>query len=240
MILVDTLRRFFHFLGKDNGILFTNSVEFLIFSLIAYIVISEYMKRRSTELKISSIAFLIFSLNNLLMMVFQSLNLFSGLDISVYEVWLPLLDHFLESLALIVLANAIVYPVIIKKIKKNMLVIPIIALCITYIIAQILWFFELRFQPGGEFHESLMYFTYLIIKSAILFLPLYLTAAVSKRAIRYRFQIFAALLLSNINDLVTSKSSKTTYIRKAYMVWWFLKCKEAINELEVDIGEKHR
>ena len=200
-MIIEPLQRFFFFLSRDNGLLFTHSVEFLIFSFITYIVISEYLKRRTSELRISSLAFGLFSLEKLMMMLFLFFKIFAGLDIASYELWLPLLDTLLETLALIVLANAIVYPVL-GKWRQRAFLPPLIGIGFVYILSEVLWILELVYQPGGEFHESLLFFAFLIIKSAILLLPLYLTATVSKRQIRYRFQIFAALLIYFITQFL--------------------------------------
>ena len=200
-MIIEPLQKFFLFLSRDNGLLFTRSVEFLIFSFITYIVVSEYLKRRTSELRISSLAFGLFSLEKFMMTLFLFFKIFAGLSTASYEFWLPLLDTLLETLALIVLANAIVYPVL-GKWKQRAFLPPLLFLGIVYILSEVLWILELVYQPGGEFDESLLFFTFLIIKSAILLLPLYLTATASKRQIRYRFQIFAALLIYFITQFL--------------------------------------
>ncbi|MBW2967820.1 cell wall metabolism sensor histidine kinase WalK [Candidatus Woesearchaeota archaeon] len=110
MTFADLLHGFFNFLGFTEGALLKTAIELLLFTVVTYMITSEWTRSRQKELRFLIIAFGAMALNKLVAVYFLASVVFTK---APAEFWmLHTFDNFLEIFALFLVANAFVYPII--------------------------------------------------------------------------------------------------------------------------------
>ena len=104
------LHVFFFFLSTPSGILFKAAIELIIFLLVTYMTISEFLRERNSEHKYLFLAFASLVLQRLIIVLIYSDAVFGELSPSDVEFYIPIVIHTLEAFAFILLANAFIYP----------------------------------------------------------------------------------------------------------------------------------
>jgi signal transduction histidine kinase len=113
MIFIQLLHAFFNFLGTVRGELLKTAVELIFFTIVTYMVISEWSRNRKKELKFLIIAFSTLVIDKLVTVVFLASYVFA--DAPSYFLTLKTVDKFFEFFALFLVVNAFVYPIIKQK-----------------------------------------------------------------------------------------------------------------------------
>jgi len=113
MTFAELLHGFFNFLGYPPGELLKSSVELIFFTIITYMVTSEWTRSRKKELKFLILAFGALTINKLISTYFLAGHVFT--DGIAYFHTLAMLDNFMEIFALFLVANAFVYPIMRQK-----------------------------------------------------------------------------------------------------------------------------
>ena len=113
MTLAQLLHGFFNFLGTIEGELLKTAVELIFFTIVLYMVISEWIRSREKEHKFLVIAFSALVLDKLFTVYFLANYVFAHAD--PYFWTLDTLHNFFEIFALFLLANAFVYPIMKQK-----------------------------------------------------------------------------------------------------------------------------
>ncbi|MEK6968282.1 MAG: HAMP domain-containing sensor histidine kinase, partial [Nanoarchaeota archaeon] len=115
--LIEAFHRFFFFLGTNDGILLTRTIELVVFWLITYMVVSEFLRTKEEELQYLALAFGIFSIEKTILTTTTWLLTFSELTIEGIPAFLPLIQYGLEMLAIVMLVNAFGFPMF-RKVEK--------------------------------------------------------------------------------------------------------------------------
>lgn len=113
MTLAQLLHGFFNFLGTTEGELLKTAVELIFFTIVDYMIISEWTRNRKKELKFLIIAFSALAVDKLFALYFLATFVFANAHAHFWT--LNTVDNFLEIIALFLVANAFVYPIIRQK-----------------------------------------------------------------------------------------------------------------------------
>jgi len=112
------IHKIFLFLGTLEGELVKKVFELILFLLITYMVISEYSRDQRRDLKYLIAGFSALSFEKIVSTIVLAGVLFGKLGATTYNSYFPVIDHLLETLALVLMVNAFLFPIIIKKIKS--------------------------------------------------------------------------------------------------------------------------
>ena len=186
---------FFFFLSTPAGILFKASIEFIIFLLVTYMTISEFLREKNSEHKYLFLAFASLALQRLIIVIVYSYDVFGGLSISDVEFYIPIVIHTLEAFAFILLANAFIYPYRTNR-KKIVSTIEMetIALFVISALIGVLWLRELELIPSKQFNGFYGFAVFSTIKATAL-LYAFFKLLRKKELIRHRHNILTAFLV---------------------------------------------
>lgn len=169
------LHEFFFFLGTLEGNFFKRAIDLVIFVIVTYMIISEYIREGQRELKYLSIAFAALAFERLISTTIFAYILFGGLNLAQLEGFFPVFDNALEAFALILLANAFIYPIYkdnVNKLRSNIKK-ELFVLLIIFIIIEGLWLIDRAIEPGRDFRFHWGSLIFVLIRIAILIYPLY-------------------------------------------------------------------
>jgi signal transduction histidine kinase len=113
MTLVQLLHGFFNFLGTTEGELLKAAIELIFFTIVDYMIISEWTRSRRRELKIMVMAFSALVFDKLLATLLLANFVFSR---GTAELWnISFIHNFFEIFAIFLVANAFIYPILRQK-----------------------------------------------------------------------------------------------------------------------------
>ena len=193
--IFSVLHQFFFFLSTNEGIWFRSSVELIIFLLVAYMTISEYTREKNTEHKYLSLAFASLALHRFIMVFVFSHVIFGNETLPRIEHFMPVVLHFLEIIAFMLLANAFIYPY--KKNFKNFMSSIETETVVIFLVAaliEVLWLRELTSNKAASFSSFYGFAVFSAIKFFLLIYPI-LIIAKFRKAFRYEHTIVIAFLI---------------------------------------------
>ncbi len=194
----DTLHKFFFFLSTPEGSFFKSSLELVIFLLLSYMVISEFLrtsdKSRKSELKFFMVAFVSLLVSSLLQVIIYGGVLFAGFDTSDINFFWPVVGWILNLVTLVLLVNAFIYPAIRKKSFRfeSDLKTQLAAIIIGGIVVELSWLMQ---SPTGEFLEFWGDYFFVLVEFFIIGYALYELWMHSTPNFKYRGNIFLAFWL---------------------------------------------
>src|SRR3989344_9183842 len=103
---IDTFHRISYFLGTDQGEFFKRSIELLLYTLLSYMIISEFRKSKRKELIYLMVGFVSLMIHRLLLVFFNANILFAQVDLSSLDFFLPILLSSLQLVSIILIVNA--------------------------------------------------------------------------------------------------------------------------------------
>jgi signal transduction histidine kinase len=113
MTLEQLLHGFFNFLGTTEGALLKASLEFILFTIVDYMALSEWTRNRKSELKFLIIAFTAMAVDKLFATYFLASFVFTKGSAELWD--LHAVHNFFEIFAIFLMVNAFVYPIIKQK-----------------------------------------------------------------------------------------------------------------------------
>jgi len=113
MTLTLLLHGFFNFLGTTQGELLKTAVELLLFTVVNYMIISEWTRSRKRELRFLIIAFSAMAIDKLAATYFLASEVFASASTNLWTI--KTADNFFEIFALFLIANAFIYPILLQK-----------------------------------------------------------------------------------------------------------------------------
>ena len=113
MTVVELIHGFFNFLGTTEGELLKTAIELIFFTIVNYMVISEWLRDRKKELMFLIIAFSTLVLSKFVSVYFLASFVFAKGPANFWI--LNTADNFFEIFALFLLVNAFVYPIMRQK-----------------------------------------------------------------------------------------------------------------------------
>lgn len=113
MTFAQLLHGFFNFLGTVEGELLKASIELIFFTIVTYMIVSEWTRNRKRELRFLILAFSALVVNKLIAVYFMANFVFTETPASF--AMLSLADNFFEIFAIFLVANAFIYPILRQK-----------------------------------------------------------------------------------------------------------------------------
>ncbi|MBT4823578.1 HAMP domain-containing histidine kinase [Candidatus Woesearchaeota archaeon] len=191
------------FFSTTDGELLKSLVEFIIFTVISYMLISEFRKSRKQELKYLIFGFFSLMISRLIITIAFTYIAFTNITVPNVEVFLPIIDNTLEIIALLLVANAFLYPLHKKKLEgfKSNIFIQIIGFLIITSLIQLYW---LSVHTHVGFRQSLGFFFYEALKFLVFIYPIFSINTKKHRKItgRYANSIIFAFMLFLVSPII--------------------------------------
>jgi signal transduction histidine kinase len=204
-MIIDAFHRFFFFLSTTEGILLKRIIELIFFTLITYMIVSEFMRTHEKELRYLSIAFAALAFQKFLLSAVFAYEIFGNVSLVVLKPFLPVLEQVLESLAILFLSNAFIFAIFKKIANKSQMFffrIELIIWAIISIAGEIGWRFYINANPGAEFFDFKGYSVFLIFNIFFLLVPIIYWLSYRKKDIKYRGNIILAFSVYLITWLI--------------------------------------
>jgi signal transduction histidine kinase len=186
--------RFFYFLSTDAGILFERSVEVVIYLILLYMVVSEFLRSRTDELRYFILAFASLLFLRLVSVVVMGNVVFGILDSNVLNTMLPVVVHFIEVLTLIFLINAFLYQIFSKKVKRlgKAIAFEIGMIVLISAFVEILWLLVQSGSPGLKFQSQLPNMMFISIELVLILSALIIIFQSKKETLKYKEKLLIA------------------------------------------------
>ncbi|MBD3248971.1 hypothetical protein GF336_02915 [Candidatus Woesearchaeota archaeon] len=193
----------FFLLGNIEGDLIKGLIELLLFTFTTYMLTSEYTRDPRRELKYLIAGFGALSFEKLLSTVVLANVVFGDLGFVSYKYYLPVIDNALEVLALILLANAFIFPFFSKgdKIKKN-IVYQIMLLAGVFLIAQSSLILEVILWEGSYSSYYWSSIVFICMKLLLIIYPIYTIHSRKDTPYKYRQSIIIAFMIYFIDPFI--------------------------------------
>lgn len=202
-MISDSFHRLFFFLNLPGGELLKKFVETILFLMVFYMVSSEYRRERKKEFLYLLSAIGIFLFEKIVKTLFLIDVVFGEFRLRSVEYFLPVFENYFESLALLFLGYAFMYPYFkesrdsgrIKGSMKFKVIIETITLTIVAGIIETLWLKCWMGSCSPGFSESYYNLVFIIVKLGILarpFMHVLLEPKFEKIHIRYRYNVMLA------------------------------------------------
>ena len=201
MTLAQLIHGFFNFLGQTQGELLKTSVEFLIFTIIDYMIISEWTRTKKKELRFLILAFSMLAISKLIGTYFLASFIFTNAP--AHFLTLNVADNFFEIIALFLLANAFVYPIVVQKKTRRARFVAdrfILLIGISFILS--LFVLSIVDLHGGDFDD---FWTNTSINVADIVILLYYAGYIianNKHKLEYKANIVVAFIIYTIGPTI--------------------------------------
>ncbi|HIJ03740.1 MAG: signal transduction histidine kinase LytS [archaeon GW2011_AR4] len=189
------LSGFFYFLGTTTGTLFKNSMDLLVLTLVAYMVISEFSREKTKELRYLSLAFGILWIESLLINILLFFEVFLHYERpeGIQSLFLSISTSFLEACAILFLAHAFLTKIFEKREESLSRTTRRYFFLITVLLGIVswLWYLDLT-APKGHFY---LYQGIIITLTLKLFFLFYAIVEIfrNRKGIKYVSDVIIAL-----------------------------------------------
>jgi signal transduction histidine kinase len=201
MTFAHLLHGFFNFLGTTNGELLKTAIELIFYTIVDYMIISEWTRNRKRELTFLIIAFSALVVSKLAGVYFLASFVFTNAPAHFWT--LNIADNFLEIFALFLVANAFIYPMLQQKrisAKKFMADHFILLVGVSFVLSMfVLSILDLKGASLTDF------WTNTSINVAEVVILLYYAGYIlvnQKQRLKYRTNIFTAFVIYTINPVI--------------------------------------
>ncbi len=210
MAVIESFIALFHqfndFLGTLGGELLKNSIDLVLFTIVLYMLISEWLKYKKNDLLPLIAAFATLMLARAFMTLVQGFLIFRKIpEIIWYQPFIPVFEQGLQLFSLILLTTAFLYPIYKNKQKQyySFILLQIYLLVIIVSIAQLIWFNTLDNNLNFNFKTHIVFLIFEIIKFAVLLYTIYLILYNTKLIGKYANHILLAFLIYLCIPIIT-------------------------------------
>lgn len=198
---IDTLHRFGFFLGTTAGELLKRFIELVFYLIIVYMIISEYKKNRKREYKYLIVGFFALFLTQFFMSLILFSKVFGIYKFTRFGIVISFMDGYLETVALLLLATAFVFPAFKEQTRLFQRRIVYAAYIITIVTLGTYVFFKVGFI--GEKYALVIPD---IMQMAVLLSPFYLLKEGDYKKIKYRKSILIAFFIYFLIPFINATS----------------------------------
>jgi len=194
---LETFHNFFYFLGTPAGELLKRSIELIFFTIIIYMIVSEFKRNKKRRYKYIIIGFFSLFFRQFIMSMILFSQIFGIYKFDRFGIAIFYVDNFLESIALILLVSSFIFPAfkdITKKYQKTVLV----SLYFVVIISLLSYLF----YKTGIINYKFSYVVMLLIKIIILLSPFYMLHHGKSWRITHRFSILLGFFIYLLTPLL--------------------------------------
>ncbi|MBS3137225.1 HAMP domain-containing histidine kinase [Candidatus Woesearchaeota archaeon] len=186
------------FLGTLNGELFKNSLDLVLFTIVLYMLISEWLKNKRKDILYLIAAFLSLVLGRILITISLSFLIFRDISsLKWFMPFIPVFDHGLEIFALILLTHAFMYPIFKENIKKfhQQIFILIYFLALIISISELIWLNTDISNTSFQFKNYSVFIIFEITKFLLLFYTIIMILCFKNKIGRYTNHILSAFII---------------------------------------------
>jgi len=194
---IDTFHSFAFFLGTDAGELLKRFIELIFFSVIIYMIVSEYKKNRKREYKYLIIGFFALFVRQFVMCIILFSKVFSDYKFFRFKIIIDLVDGYLETIAILLLVSAFIFPVF----KKKTILFQKRVIYTFFIITAITIFNYVLFKLG-LFQNKYVIAIPEFIQILVLISPFYILSRLEYKKINYRKSILMAFFIYLLIPLI--------------------------------------
>lgn len=198
---IDTFHRFNFFLGTTSGELLKRSIELIFYLIILYMIFSEFNKNKKREYKYLIIGFLALFLRQAMMCIILFSQTFSVDKFTRFYIIIPFIDNHSETLALLLLVAAFIFPIFYEKTIpfQRRIVYTIYVISFVTIFTYLLFKFGLISTQYAVVIQKIM-------QIAVLIAPFFLFKKSQFERIRYKGSVLAAFFIYMLIPLITITS----------------------------------
>lgn len=194
------------FLGTRAGSLITITFELIVFIIIGYMLFSEFIKTRKSDLKYLGVGFSLLLISKVALAISLLFYVFVKKIGVVTHGFIPVISHFIELLGLLIISFGFLYPVYKKEFKKyyTLLQIEAIGLLVLSAVLLLHWLSVVFENPGLSYEYN--YFGYSVlemIKLIILIATIYAIIKFQDSIGKYSFHLAFAFCMFTIPSVMT-------------------------------------
>ncbi|MBI5392382.1 HAMP domain-containing histidine kinase [Candidatus Woesearchaeota archaeon] len=186
------------FLGTLDGELFKNTIDLVLFTIVLYMLLSEWLKNRKKDLLYLIAAFASLVLGRALITISQGFLIFRDINPAKWFMpFIPVFDQGLEIFALILLTHAFLYPLFkenTKKFHKQIFFLIYILLLIASL-SELIWLNTINNNSLFQFKNHFTFIILEIIKFMLLFYATIMVLSNKKKIGRYANHILSAFII---------------------------------------------
>ena len=104
--------RLFYFLGTKEGVLLERVIELVIYLILSYMVVSEYLRSKREELRYFIFAFVALLFLRMLSVALNLNIVFGGYNEAELSLFLPVFINAVQLITLFLLMNAFLFPLL--------------------------------------------------------------------------------------------------------------------------------
>lgn len=187
-------------MATDGGELLKKFVELFLFTVVTYMIASEYGRSKERHLKYLMIGFAALAIDKLIMSLVFSSIVFGDVRLFILNPFLPILDLFLEIFALILLTNSFIYPIFADKVDalKRKITRETFIVIIIVLIIEAFWLVRVTHEPTAAFRSELSYLFLELLKIMVLYSPIFYILSNLKKMGKYGPHIMIAFIVAMI------------------------------------------
>lgn len=197
-VRIEAFHSFTYFLGTSSGELLRRFIELIFYLIIIYMIFSEFRKNSKSEYKYLIVGFFALLGRQLFMCSILFGKIFGVINFNRFAVVILLIDQFLETLALLLLVAAFIFPAF-KHIKLKFQKIVLLSF---YSIALIVFSTYILYKAGYLGENSQILFLN-IIQIAVLVAPYFFLWKGRPHNIKYLKSIMLALFIYLLIPLIS-------------------------------------
>lgn len=193
------------FLGTRAGSLATIVFELIIFTIISYMLISEFLKTHKPDLKYLGIGFFLLVISRIGLTLPLLFSVFIR-KTTTFTSFLPVVSHILELIGLLIISFGFLYPGYKKSFKKHhsMLKVQAIFIFVLGTIFAIHWLYMVFKNPALSYqYQYLGHIILEIIKIMVLLATIYASIKYSKDIGKYSFHLAFAFCIFTVPAVFT-------------------------------------
>jgi len=194
---IDTFHSFAFFLGTDTGELLKRLIELIFFSIIIYMLISEFKVNRKREYKYLIVGFFALFVRQVVISIILFSKVFSTNKFLRFETVITLMDGYLETIALLLLVSAFIFPIY----KEKTLLFQKRMVYVLFLITTITFFTYILFK-SGMLPDKYTIAIPEAIQILILASPFYMITKAGYKKIKYKKSILIAFFIYLLIPLI--------------------------------------
>lgn len=206
LVLIELYHRINDFLGTPAGSLVTITFQLIVFTIISYMLFSEFLKTRRSDLKYLGVGFSLLLVSKSLVVCSLLFQVFIKNRGIIINGFFPALSHFLEVFGWLIISFGFIHPVYKQHFRKYYTLLQLQGLCLLILGMIFLFHWTPIAAKNIGLSYQYNYIGYSIIESIkiiILLITIYLVLRRQEFIGRYSFQLAFVISLFIIPSILT-------------------------------------
>jgi len=194
---IDTTHNFAFFLGTESGELLKRFIELIFFSIIIYMIVSEFERNKKREYKYLIVGFIALFISRVVISLILFSKIFSADKFFRFGVVITVIDSYLETIALLLLVSGFIFPIFKNKTLIFQKVLVYLISIITIITASTYVFFK-----SGILQAKYTIAIPELMQIFVLIFPFYILSKSEYQKINYKKSILLAFFIYLLIPLI--------------------------------------